>query len=1405
MSHYKVRKSFAIALISVFLLSGFITVLPQEAQAATTLSCQVIGRTHDTIFIQWSETEDLLFLRYEVYSKLSSGSYSSTPYFETSSSNYLSKDVKGYYSGTSLVSFSPQTSYECTVWDFDNIPSSAQSNPVTATTTAVPTLSATIVNGDVSLSWTNPYSYEGSVGGDGIGFIFINYAIYRDSALIYTIDDKNTLTYDDDGAPDDQTVTYQVHINSEYHQGSQGTYFLPYTMEDSVLTPTYPSAPTNLEATSGDRKVTLDWDAPFDGRSDIDYYVVYVDNVEYGDNPTSTSATIDGLTNGESYSFKVRAHNAVGLGPESSTVTATPFTVPGAPTGLTATPGDTQVELDWDAPSSNGGSVIDYYIVYRNNVDVGHPTTTSFTDTGLVNGEEYSYQVAAHNDGGEGPRSSTDTATPFGPPGAPRNLEATSGDSQIILAWEAPSNDGGRSITGYNIYRGTSPGGEASTPLASTSSATLTYTDDGVTNGQVYYYLVRAVNEEGPGDPSNEASATPATVPDAPSLTSTKAGSGYIVLQWTAPSDNGGAPITKYRVYRGTAPGEESLLAEIGNVLTYNSTGLTNGQTYYYKVSAVNSAGEGELSNELGAMPITVPSAPTLDTAAPGNGQVTLAWSAPSNNGGSTVLSYNIYRGTSPGAELLIANAGNTLSYIDTNVTNGVTYYYKVSAVNIMGVGAASNERGARPVGPPTAPSNLQASPGDAHIYLTWQEPSSNGGSAITNYGVWRGTYSGGESFLADAGTNLWYNDTGLVNGVAYYYFVRAENAVGVGPQSGEVWDIPRQAATVPAAPQGLTATPGNGQVTLDWSVPISNGGAAITGYKVYRGTSSGATTILTTLDNVLTYTDTTVTNDNDYYYQVSALNSVGEGPKSSQAATRPGSVPSAPRGLQAVPGDSMVSLTWTTPAYLGPGTLTYHLFRNGTEVWSGVQMQYTDRGVSNNVPYSYKIAAQNAIGWGPNSTAVPATPVPGMTEPSAPLNLVASGGIGQIALTWQVPASDGGSAITGYRVYRGTSPGGENSTPIASTNSATLSYTDTGLSAGTYYYVVRAVNANGFGEASNEASAAATAQQMPSAPQNLEAVGHDQYVLLTWQAPSSPGSSPIIRYDIYRSAIAGDIGTLLNSVGSSRTSYNDSQVTNNVAYYYTVKAVNAIGSGDPSNQASAMPSEQGVPPGAPLALEATSQEGSIRLTWSAPENAGSGVEQYQIFRSEVSGGQGDDPLASVSGGRLSYVDASVIVGIQYYYIVRANNSYGVSLPSNEASSSANEIIVSIPSAPQSFAATNGIGKVTLTWKAPADDGGSFITGYKVFRKVGNENATLLQTVGASTLSYEDTTATAGTTYTYYVVAMNAAGEGVSSIESTAKRDDTLLHVAIDLLAVGGIAALAYFVVMKRKKKPSGP
>ena len=157
-------------------------------------------------------------------------------------------------------------------------------------------------------------------------------------------------------------------------------------------------------------------------------------------------------------------------------------------------------------------------------------------------------------------------------------------------------------MTGYNVYRGTASGGES---LLASGVSSTSYTDTAVTGGTTYYYEVAAVNSVGTGPMSNEVSATPApgTPPSAPqNLTAVTASRKGVALQWSPPASSGSSTVTGYDVYRSTTAGTETLLASGVPGTSYQDSSAKRGVSYYYVVTAVNSAGQGASSNEASAV-----------------------------------------------------------------------------------------------------------------------------------------------------------------------------------------------------------------------------------------------------------------------------------------------------------------------------------------------------------------------------------------------------------------------------------------------------------------------------------------------------------------------------------------------------------------------------------------------------------------------------------------------------------------------------------------------------------------------------------------------------------------------------------------------------------------------------------
>ena len=383
---------------------------------------------------------------------------------------------------------------------------------------------------------------------------------------------------------------------------------------------------------------------------------------------------------------------------------------PPVPTDLTATPGDGQVTLSWSRPA-DGGPVYGYDI-YQGTTSGGESDspintspvqgTTSYTAPSLTDGTTYYFTVAAVYDAGKAGKvvglSSAEASATTLP--APTGLTATLGDAQVTLSWSPPVLKG-VTVDSYDIYQGTSPGGESHSPVNTSPVQGTSYTAPGLTDGTTYYFTVAAVWSSasgvslGQGPSSGEASATPvaATQLGAPTGLTATPGDAQVTLSWSPPVLKG-VTVDSYDIYQGTSPGGEShspVNTSPVQGTSYTAPGLTDGTTYYFTVAAVWSSASGETpvqgpsSGEASATPVaaTQLGAPTGLTATPGDAQVTLSWSPPVLKG-VTVDSYDIYQGTSPGGEShspVNTSPVQGTSYTAPGLTDGTTYYFTVAAV----------------------------------------------------------------------------------------------------------------------------------------------------------------------------------------------------------------------------------------------------------------------------------------------------------------------------------------------------------------------------------------------------------------------------------------------------------------------------------------------------------------------------------------------------------------------------------------------------------------------------------------------------------------------------------------------------------------------------------------------------
>ncbi len=445
-------------------------------------------------------------------------------------------------------------------------------------------------------------------------------------------------------------------------------------------------------------------------------------------------------------------------------------------------------------------------------------------------------------------------------------------------------------------------------------------------------------------------------MPVAPDGVSAIGGSGQVSVSWNAVSN-----ATAYNLYYATTPGVTTTsgtkISTAGS--PYVQAGLAAGTTYYFIVSAVNSAGESSTSAQIQASTAaapavaTVPVAPGGVIATGGTKQVTLSWKPV-----STATSYNVYYATKPGVSTgngtKLADA--TSPSVHPGLTDATTYYYIVTAVNSTGESAASAQVAATTLDTipsptvPAVPSGVSAAGGGNQVTVSWTAVT--GASSYNVY--WSATpgvtIANGSKI---SGITSPFVKSGLSAGTAYYFIVTSANSVGESAASPQAQATTNAAPpAVSAAPTGISATGGANQVSLSWSA-VSGASA----YNIYWSTASGVTTTtgtkITSAKN--SYVQTGLAAGTTYYYIITAVNSAGESPASVRATATTNAPVSKQQALSwdPVAGATSYNLYWSTVSGVTPA--------NGTKISGISSTTYTHTGLAAGTTYYYVVTAVNS------------------------------------------------------------------------------------------------------------------------------------------------------------------------------------------------------------------------------------------------------------------------------------------------------------------------------------------------------------------------------------------------------------------------------------------------------------
>jgi sugar lactone lactonase YvrE len=913
-----------------------------------------------------------------------------------------------------------------------------------------------------------------------------------------------------------------------------------------------------------------------DGSDDV--YVANSDQViEIAPDGTQTVATdySHGVTDARGVAVDVPTAHAIPGAPVTlqATVTSSPYT--SAPTGTVT--------------FKNGGTTLGTATLSGTS-----PTTASITTSSLPTGTA---SITATY-GGDAADLASATSAPIAvsiqptAPGAPTGLALTNGSGQVSLTWTAPASNGGSTLLGYNVYQGTSSGGESATPVNATLITGTSDTVTGLSPTGNYYFVVKAVNGVGSSGPSNEVSTS-------------RSPTGISVALSPAP--------TPKVVVADAARGVDQYSAAGGPAQPLGS-GLNQPQGV-----AADAAGDvfiGDTSNNR-----------VVEEPAGGGGQITVA--------------------TGVNAIALAVDASGDLYVSDFSGNRVVEYPVGGGGpVTVMsGVdhpeGVAVDAAGDVYVSEPQEGNVLELPVGQISPVVAYHEVNCGmDGLAVDGTGTLYVACSGETSLLE-------VRNGGIVAAAGYGVGFTDPVGVAVDP-AGDVFVTNHDTGQ-------LQEYPGGNLLNFNYVVLAS-------GYPNLQGVAV-----------------------------VPTRSSAVLGSPASVTAT----VQTSPAGGQP-----------TGPVTFSDGATTL-----GTAQLSGTFPDTATFTTSSLTQGVHSLTA--SYGGDPDDTpsgpSAPASVDVEPTVPSAPVGVTATAGQAQVNLSWFAPQSNGGTPVTGYDVYQGTSPGGESATPVNAAPITGTNDTVTGLTPGTtYYFTVRAANSQGLGAASSEVNAQPYALTSTSLGADPTSAQPGQAVTLTATVQTSPtGGSPTGTVTFTLGSTT--LGTAWLNGGSPDTA---TLVTSSLPT--GADAITASFGGQGADRASGPSSPvtvtvEPVAPSAPSGLTARSAgHGQITLSWNAPSaNGGAPVTGYDVYQGTSPGQEGATPINASPLSTTSDTVSGLNDGTPYYFTVTASNVAGASPGSNEASAtpaaaSGTTLSASPPATPDLFVADSGLGQVV---EVPAGGG----------------------------------------------------------------------------------------------------
>ncbi len=403
------------------------------------------------------------------------------------------------------------------------------------------------------------------------------------------------------------------------------------------------------------------------------------------------------------------------------------------------------------------------------------------------------------------------------------------------------------------------------------------YNKDDLDNNVSYQFKVLAYHAYADGTPYISNYLVPFGVPSLPSHPSIFIEGDEVTLVWQKPIVENGRPVTGYRIYI------EDSWENITKNTTYRSTsdtqwihtGLLLDTPYYYRISAVNEAGEGGWTNwRLHARVVLPPTQPlNLTFGTTDDISLLLEWDPPASSGGPKTLYYHVYRRAGTGQFTMVANITNETEFRDGLVVGNTTYSYYIIPVNRLFEGQVSDTLTSLFLGPPTEVRNLRAEQVDGYVMLTWDEPEDTSDEVVNLYRVTRWDELLDETSYT-MNTLFFKDEDPLVPGERYIYRVQAKNDEGWGKYCDGV-EMTVAWAMGPAT--SVKVDEMGDQLWVSWDPPVVQYYSEVAGYYLVRWDSKNDTRVVMESGTQTLFKDTEVVRGRTYFYQVVAYDIIDE------------------------------------------------------------------------------------------------------------------------------------------------------------------------------------------------------------------------------------------------------------------------------------------------------------------------------------------------------------------------------------------------------------------------------------------------------------------------------------------------------------------------------------------------